>query len=138
MYFKQSKAFLANRLIDFVIIMSMVRILNFTLIPLVKIILKRIVHLQERMLQKTLTALNLPPIELIRKKVIAGLVDFIKTFFSKHTILNILTKYCVFTSEEVLMVMRPYQIVTTKKIINRIEISSNYKKTDSIEAFGYI
>ena len=90
------------------------------------------------MLQKTLTALNLPPIGLIRKKVIAGLVDFIKTFFSKHTILNILTKYCVFTSEEVLMVMRPYQIVTTKKIINRIEISSNYKKTGSIEAVGYI
>lgn len=138
MYFKQSKVFLANRLIDFVIIMSMVRILNFTLIPLVKIILKRIVHLQGRMLQKTLTALNLPPIGLIRKKVIAGLVDFIKTFFSKHTILNILTKYCVFTSEEVLMVMRPYQIVTTEKIINRIEISSNYKKTGSIEAVGYI
>jgi type I restriction enzyme R subunit len=41
-------------------------------------------------------------------KVIADLVDFTKTFFAKHTILNILTKYCVFTAEELLLVMRPY------------------------------
>ncbi len=40
-------------------------------------------------------------------KVINDLVDFTKTFFSKHTLLNILTKYCVFTSERMLMVMRP-------------------------------
>ncbi|HBN94974.1 MAG TPA: hypothetical protein DDZ66_01630, partial [Firmicutes bacterium] len=43
-------------------------------------------------------------------KVIPDLVDFTKTFFAKHTLLNILTKYCVFTSEELLLVMRPYQI----------------------------
>ena len=46
-------------------------------------------------------------------KIIPDLVDFTKTFFSKHTILNILTKYCVFTSENMLLVMRPYQIVAT-------------------------
>ena len=40
-------------------------------------------------------------------KVIADLVDFTKTFFAKHTLLNVLTKYCVFTSEELLLVMRP-------------------------------
>ena len=71
-------------------------------------------------------------------KVIADLVDFTKTFFAKHTILNILTKYCVFTSEELLLVMRPYQIVATKRILNRIEVSTNYKKTGTIEAGGYI
>ena len=71
-------------------------------------------------------------------KVIADLVDFTKTFFAKHTILNILTKYCVFTSEEMLLVMRPYQIVATERILNRIEVSTNYRKTGSIEAGGYI
>ena len=53
-------------------------------------------------------------------------------------ILNILTKYCVFTTEELLLVMRPYQIVATEKILNRIEVSTNYKKTGTIEAGGYI
>lgn len=71
-------------------------------------------------------------------KVIADLVDFTKTFFAKHTILNILTKYCVFTSEELLLVMRPYQIVATERILNRIEVSTNYKKAGTIEAGGYI
>ena len=71
-------------------------------------------------------------------KVIPDLVDFTKTFFAKHTILNILTKYCVFTSEELLLVMRPYQIVATERILNRIEVSTNYKKTGTIEAGGYI
>ena len=71
-------------------------------------------------------------------KPINNLVDFTRTFFSKHTILNILTKYCVFTSEELLLVMRPYQIVATEKILNRIEVSTNYKKMGTIEAGGYI
>lgn len=71
-------------------------------------------------------------------KVIADLVDFTKTFFAKHTILNILTKYCVFTSEQLLLVMRPYQIVATERILNRIQLSTNYKKTGTIDAGGYI
>lgn len=71
-------------------------------------------------------------------RVIADLVDFTKTFFAKHTILNILTKYCVFTSENLLLVMRPYQIVATERILNRIEIATNYKKTGRVEAGGYI
>ncbi len=71
-------------------------------------------------------------------KVISDLIDFTKTFFSKHTILNILTKYCVFTSEELLLVMRPYQIAATERILNRIEISTNYKKTGTAQAGGYI
>lgn len=70
--------------------------------------------------------------------VIPDLVDFTKTFFQKHTILNILTKYCVLTSENLLLVMRPYQIVATERILNRIEIANNYKKMGKIEAGGYI
>lgn len=58
---------------------------------------------------------------------ITDLIDFAKTFFTKHTLLNVLTKYCVFTSEEDLLVMRPYQIVATEKILNRITIAYNNK-----------
>lgn len=71
-------------------------------------------------------------------KVIPDLVDFTKTFFAKHTILNILTRYCIFTSEELLLVMRPYQIVATEKILNKIEIATNYKKTGTVNAGGYV
>lgn len=71
-------------------------------------------------------------------KVISDLVDFTRIFFAKHTILNILTKYCVFTSEELLLVMRPYQIVATERILNRIQVATNYKKMGTIEAGGYI
>ena len=71
-------------------------------------------------------------------KVIPDLVDFTRTFFAKHTILNILTKYCVFTSEDLLLVMRPYQIVATERILNRIQVATNYKKMGTIEASGYI
>ena len=71
-------------------------------------------------------------------RVIPDLIDFTKTFFAKHTILNILTRYCVFTSESMLMVMRPYQITATERILNRIEIANNYKKYGSIAGGGYI
>lgn len=71
-------------------------------------------------------------------RVIPDLIDFTKTFFAKHSILNILAKYCIFTSENMLMVMRPYQITATERIINRIEIANNYKKYGSIEGGGYI
>lgn len=71
-------------------------------------------------------------------KIIPDLIDFTKTFFSKHTILNILTRYCVFTSEKLLLVMRPYQIAATERILNRIEISNNYKTYGTVKAGGYI
>ena len=58
-------------------------------------------------------------------KPITDLVDFSKTFFAKHAFLNILTRYCIFTSEQQLMAMRPYQIVATEKILNKIEVSTN-------------
>ena len=69
---------------------------------------------------------------------ITDLMDFAKTFFAKHTILNILTRYCVFTTEKLLLVMRPYQIVATERILTRVEISTNYKKLGTVEAGGYI
>lgn len=71
-------------------------------------------------------------------RIIPDLVDFTKTFFAKHTILNILTKYCVFTSEDLLLVMRPYQIVACERILNRIEVANNYKKYGTIDGGGYI
>ena len=71
-------------------------------------------------------------------QVIPDLIDFTRTFFAKHTLLNVLTRYCIFTSEDMLMVMRPYQITATERILNRIEIANNYKKYGTIEGGGYI
>lgn len=71
-------------------------------------------------------------------KVINDLVDFTKTFFSKHTLLNILTKYCVFTSERMLMVMRPYQIAATERILQKINVANNYKLYGKTDGGGYI
>ncbi len=70
--------------------------------------------------------------------IIPDLMDFTKTFFAKHTLLNILTKYCIFTSEELLLVMRPYQIAATERILSRIVISTNYKQMGTTAAGGYI
>lgn len=69
---------------------------------------------------------------------ILDLIDFTKTFFSKHTLLNVLTKYCVFTTERMLLVMRPYQIAATERIIQRINIANNYKQYGTIQGGGYI
>ncbi len=63
-----------------------------------------------------------------KNNIIPDLVDFAKTFFNRHTILSILTRYCVFTADRLLLVMRPYQIAATERILQRIEIANNYKK----------
>ena len=63
---------------------------------------------------------------------------FTKTFFAKHALLNILTRYCVLTADRDLLVMRPYQIVATEKILQKIEISTNYRKLGTIDAGGYV
>jgi type I restriction enzyme R subunit len=73
-----------------------------------------------------------------KNKIIPDLVDFTKTFFAKHTLLNILTKYCIFTSEDLLLVMRPYQIAAAECILSRIVVSTNYKKMGTTAAGGYI
>jgi type I restriction enzyme R subunit len=71
-------------------------------------------------------------------KRIADLVGFTRTFFAKHTLLNVLTKYCVFDVDRKLLVMRPYQIVAAERILQRIETSTTYKKYGSVEAGGYV
>ena len=71
-------------------------------------------------------------------KAIYDLIAFGKTFFAKHSILNVLTKYCVFTTDPMLLVMRPYQIVATEKILQKIVISENQKVLGTIQAGGYI
>ncbi|MDO5399502.1 MAG: type I restriction endonuclease subunit R [Eubacteriales bacterium] len=73
-----------------------------------------------------------------KNRTIPDMVDFTKTFFAKHTLLNILIRYCVFTSENLLLVMRPYQIAATEKILNRIVTSTNARKTGKLAAGGYI
>lgn len=70
---------------------------------------------------------------------IFDLVPFTATFFAKHALLNILTKYCVFDVEEKLLVMRPYQIVATERILNRILVSENNKDMlGTLRAGGYV
>ena len=69
---------------------------------------------------------------------IIDLMDFGRTFFAKHTLLNLLTRYCVYTSDKLLLAMRPYQIVATERILGQIKVSYNYKTFGSIRGGGYI
>ena len=69
---------------------------------------------------------------------IYDLMAFGKTFFAKHSLLNVLTRYCVFTADQSLLVMRPYQIVATERILQRIIVSQNSKTLGTLNAGGYI
>jgi len=69
---------------------------------------------------------------------IQDLTAFTRTFFAKHTLLNVLTRYCVLTADRMLLVMRPYQIVATEQIIRRIEIATNARKLGTLAAGGYV
>ena len=71
-------------------------------------------------------------------KPIYDLMSFGKTFFAKHSLLNILTKYCVFTSDQMLLTMRPYQIVATERVLQKIVMSENQKTLGTIDAGGYV
>ena len=76
-----------------------------------------------------------------QNKPITDLTSFARTFFAKHTLLNILTRYCVLTADRMLLVMRPYQIVATERILQRIDISatpSNNKPLGTTAAGGYV
>ena len=70
--------------------------------------------------------------------LLTDLRDFTTTFFAKHTILNILTKYCVFNVDKQLLVMRPYQIAATEKILQRIQTAIYNRWQGTIKAGGYI
>ena len=70
--------------------------------------------------------------------LLTDLRDFTTTFFAKHTLLNILTRYCVFNVDKQLLVMRPYQIAATEKILQRIQTAIYNKWQGTIRAGGYI
>jgi type I restriction enzyme R subunit len=73
-----------------------------------------------------------------QNKPITDLAAFAKTFFAKHSLLNILTRYCVLTADKMLLVMRPYQIVGTERILSKIDVSTNYRQLGTIAAGGYV
>lgn len=73
-----------------------------------------------------------------KNQILPDLTDFTNTFFAKHTILNILTKYCVFTVDKNLLVMRPYQIAATERILLRVQTALNNRWQGTIKAGGYI
>ena len=73
-----------------------------------------------------------------KNRVITDLEDFTATFFEKRTILEILTKYCIFNSRNVLLIMRPYQIAATERLLWRINSSFENKRAGSVEAGGFI
>ncbi len=73
-----------------------------------------------------------------KNQQIAELADFTKTFFAKHALLNILTRYCVFDVDRKLLVMRPYQIVAAERILQRIGTATNHRQLGTVAAGGYI
>ncbi|MGM8975533.1 type I restriction endonuclease subunit R [Campylobacter jejuni] len=77
-----------------------------------------------------------------KNNIIEDLEDFTKTFLAKRNLLNILTKYCVFKTNKddnkELLIMRPYQIAASERIIDKIKIAHNHKHYGKVEAGGYI
>ena len=71
-------------------------------------------------------------------KNIYDLMAFGKTFFAKHSLLNVLTRYCVLTSDLTLLALRPYQIVATERILQRIATSEQQKTLGTNAAGGYV
>lgn len=73
-----------------------------------------------------------------KNKLLNDLEDFTATFLSRHSLLNILTRFCVLTEQNILMAMRPYQIAATERLLNRIEVAHNAKLYGTVKAGGYI
>ena len=74
-----------------------------------------------------------------RNKPICDLMNFAQTFLERRCLMNVLTKYCVFTAENMLLVMRPYQIAATERVLNRILVSElNSKMLGTLDAGGYV
>ncbi|MFN8186719.1 MAG: type I restriction endonuclease subunit R [Gaiellales bacterium] len=71
-------------------------------------------------------------------RTIADLTGFTRTFFARHTLLAILTRYCVFDADRKLLVMRPYQIAATERILQRIATSTNHRQLGTVAAGGYV
>ena len=73
-----------------------------------------------------------------KNEPIKDLKDFTATFFQKNTLLNVLFKYSVFDTTNTLLIMRPYQIAATERILWKIKSAYEAKKQGSLEAGGYI
>lgn len=73
-----------------------------------------------------------------KNKVIHDLEDFAQTFLNKHVLLSVLTKYCVFDTNDTLLIMRPYQIAATEAILRQIHLAHENKLYGSVAAGGYI
>jgi type I restriction enzyme R subunit len=70
--------------------------------------------------------------------LLRDLKDFTATFLQKHTLLNVLLHYSVFDVSETLLIMRPYQIAATERILWKIKSSHNAKTWSKPEGGGYI
>ena len=73
-----------------------------------------------------------------RNRRIGDLTAFTRTFFAKHTLLSLLTRFCVFDVTRTLLVMRPYQVVAAEQILQRIVTSTNHKQLGTLRACGYV
>ena len=73
-----------------------------------------------------------------RNNAIRDLEDFTRTFFEKRVLLEILTKYCILDTNDTLLVMRPYQIAATERILWKIRSSYEAKKYGRTDAGGFV
>lgn len=74
-----------------------------------------------------------------QNRVITDLEDFARTFLAKRTLMSVLCRYCVLTVDGDLMVMRPYQIAATERVLNRVLIGeSNKRLLGKLAAGGYV
>lgn len=70
--------------------------------------------------------------------LIKDLKDFTSTFFQKNTLLQVLLTYSVFDISDTLLIMRPYQIAATERILRKVKSSYEAKKWSTPESGGYI
>ena len=73
-----------------------------------------------------------------KNTLIKDLKDFTATFLQKNTLLNVLVNYCVFDVSDTLLIMRPYQIAATERILWKIQSSYLAKSWSNKESGGYI
>ena len=73
-----------------------------------------------------------------KNTLIKDLKDFTATFLQKNTLLNVLVNYCVFDVSYTLLIMRPYQIAATERILWKIKSSYQAKNWSNKESGGYI
>ena len=73
-----------------------------------------------------------------KNTVIKDLKDFTETFFQKNTLLNVIFTYSVFDTNNTLLVMRPYQIAATERMLWKIKSAYQAKKWSTTEGGGYV